>query len=180
MSYFMHYTNQRPDGLIAAALAQAKSLASNEFKNMAYDGEFPKNGYGITTIRPYHIQAGGAGWGSSNYWLCSMAAANTWTAWIDITQTELAYEIVSGFFDLEAIPRLTELYITGDGLSMPTINVEESYAVQDISTHYFAKPFIISPQKSWQYYQKFWVAGIEREGLTGYTLAKRAFLLLRN
>lgn len=179
MSYFMHYTNQRPDGLIASAIAQAKVLAANEFKNMSFQGEFPKNGYGITTIRPYHVQAGGVGWGSSDYWSMSMAAANTWTAWIDITQTSLAYEIVTGLFNLEAIPRLTEMYFQGDGLDMPTVNVEEAYAVSDIAHFFLPAPLIFQPEKSWKYYQKFWAAGIEREGLTGYTMAKRAFLLLR-
>lgn len=179
MTYFMHYTNQRPDALIQAAITQAKALARNQFSNLAFNGEFPKTGYGITTIRPYHIQAGGTYWGSSNYWASCFAAANTWEAWIDITQTDLAFEIVTGFQNLEAVPKEVEIYVEGDGNQMPTINIEEIYSM-DVSRAFFAKPLIFSPEKAWAYYHKGSDTGIEREALLGYTLGTRAFLILRN
>lgn len=179
MSYFMRFTNARPDGVVNEAIERAKGLAKTQFKNMGFDGEFPVSGYGITTMRPYHIQAGGTNWGSSDYWASCFAASLTWENWISITQTDLAFEILTGMFNLAITPKTVEVYIQADGHQMPTINVEEMYAY-DVSRLFWKRPMVITPEKSWDFARKGLNTGVEREGLMGYTLGTRAYLILRN
>jgi hypothetical protein len=174
----MTATDEKPLAEIKMALQNAQAAAVREFSNMSYEGEWAVTGYGIATIRPYHIQAGGALWGSSNYWASCFAASNTWEAWIDITQTDLAFEIITGQFNLEASPKETEIYLVASGKSLPTMNIEEAYAL-GIQRFYWSKPVVIYPSKPWQFYHKGLDVGIEREGLSGWTMATQAFLILR-
>lgn len=178
MSYFMAYTQQRPDGEVQAAIELAKSKAIQEFSNQQFQGEYPDTGYGIVAMRPYHIQAGGTAWGSSNYWASSYAASVTWEAWINITQTELLFEILCGMWNYEAVPKTVEIYVTADGRDFPTINIEEMYAY-DVARIFWKKPLVISPKKNWAFYHKGTNTGVEREGILGYTLGTRSYLIKR-
>jgi hypothetical protein len=179
MTFFMRYTDEKPLAAIKAAIMNAQSAASREFRNMSFDGEWATSGYGITTIRPYHIQAGGANWGSSNYWASCFAASVTWEDWINITQTDLAFEIICGMFNLEASPKTTDVSLEAAGKTLPSLNIEETYAM-DISRFYWAKPVVIYPSKPWKFQHKGIDTGVEREGLVGWTMATQAFLILRN
>ena len=176
--FFMRYTNAKPGTAIKAAIGKAIQLAKADWKNAAYQGEWATGGFGITTIRPYHIQAGAANWGSSDYWASCFAASLTWEAWIDITQTDMAYEIITGFFNLEIAPKTVESYFTAAGKDLPTLNMESMYTL-DVSRLYIPQPIVIMPEKPWKYYHKGLNTGVEREGFLGYTLAKHAFLILR-
>ena len=178
MSYFMAYTQQRPDGEIQKAVDQAKSRAVQEFTNMSFQGEYPETGYGIVSMRPRHIQAGAAAWGSSNFWASCYTASVTWEAWVNITQTELAFEIICGLWNYEASPKTVEVYMTADGRDFPTINIEEMYAY-DVARIFWAKPLTISPKKAWTFWHKGTNTGVEREGIVGYTLGTRSWLILR-
>lgn len=174
----MRYSTARPDATIGKAIEDAKTMAKKEWPNQAYQGEFPDNGYGISVIRPYHIKAGAAAWGSSNYWASSYAASVTWEAWIDITQTDMAFEILTGYMNLQAVPKTVEVYIKADGREQPTLNIEEFYTY-DVARLFWKAPVVISPSKAWSFYHKGTNTGVEREGLLGYTMGPRAFLILR-
>ena len=178
MSFFLHFTDERPDPQIKQAISKTIAEAITYYKNQTYEGEWATGGIGIASIRPYHIQAGGAAWGSSNYWASSYAASVTWEAWINITQTDLAYEILTGYFNLGVAPKTVEFYHTMAGKALPTVNIEEFYAL-DVSRFYWKKPMTISPSKPWEVRHKGIDTGVEREGLTGYTVGPHSFLILR-
>jgi len=180
MSFLLKFVDDKPTAAIAAALGEIKSKAATEFRNQSFEGEWATSGYGITSIRPAHIQAGAAAWAGSHHWGASYAASETWTAWVNITQTELAYELITGIFNLEAIPKTVEVYFTMAGIDLPTLNVEALYA-EDLSRMFFQKPLYVSPSKPWTTYLKA-VGGIgtERIGMLGYTVGTHSYLILRS
>lgn len=178
MSYFMAYTQQRPDGAVQQAIELAKTKAIQEFTNLAFQGEYPETGYGIVTIRPKHVGAGYSHWSGSHWFGQSLVASVTWEDWINVLQTELAFEIITGMWNYEATPKVTEVYIQADGRDFPTLNVEEMYAY-DVARIFWAKPITISPRKQWYFYSKGINTGQERQGLLGYTLGTRSYLILR-
>ena len=180
MSFLLKFVDDKPTAAIAAAVGTVKAKAATEFKNQAFDGEWATSGYGITAIRPYHIQAGGATWAGSHHWSISYAASETWTNWINITQTDLAYELITGIFNLAALPITVEMGFQMAGITLPTLNIEAMYA-EDLSRMYFTKPISISPAKPWLLQTKA-VGGIatERLGLMGYTVGTHSFLILRS
>jgi hypothetical protein len=179
MTFFMRYTDEKPLAAIKAAIGNAQSAAAREFRNATFDGEWAQSGYGITTIRPLHVKAGGTNWGSSNYWASSYAASVTWEDWISIVQSDSAFEIIAGMFNLEASPKTLAVGLTAAGKTLPSLNIEETYAM-DISRFYWVKPIVIYPNKPWAFAHKGINTGVEREGLVGWTMATQAFLITRN
>ena len=180
MSFLLKFVDDKPTAAIAAALNDVKGKAAIEFKNQSFEGEWATSGYGITAIRPTHIQAGAAAtWGSCHAWEASYAASETWTAWVNITQTQLAFELITGIFNLEALPKTTEIYYEMAGISLPTLNIEAMYA-EDLSRMFYQKPLYVSPSKPWTMYIKgIGGTGRERLGLLGYTIGPHSFLILR-
>jgi hypothetical protein len=178
VSFFLNKVNDTPDGPVKDAIQIALQKAQGYFKNMSYDGEWPDQGYGLVTMRPYHVVAGDSHWGSSDYWASCFVASVTWEDWINITQTDLAYQIITGMFNFEIAPKDIEVYFTADGKDIPTLSIEEMYTF-DPAKVYWRKPFVVQPEKTWAFYHKGMNTGIEREGLLGYTLATRTYLILR-
>lgn len=175
----MRYSNERPDAAIKQIVDHTVGEAAKYFKNAAFKGEWATEGFGITAIRPQHVGAGNSFWGGSHYWSACYAASETWSSWISATQTDLAYEVITGLFNLEASPITSELYLRMSGVDLPTLNVEEMYAY-DISRLFFKAPVSISPTKPWDLYMKAVLGiGIERIGLLGYTVAAHPYLILR-
>lgn len=175
----MRYTNDRPDAAIKQAVDFAIQEADKFFKNSGFKGEWATEGFGITSIRPKHVAAGGGSWASSHYWGISYAASETWLAWVSLTQTDLAYEVITGLFNLEASPITSEIYMRMAGIDLPTLNIEEMYAYEE-SRIFWRKPVMISPEKSWEFNMKAVLGiGIERVGMLGYTIASHPYLILR-
>lgn len=179
MSYFLKFPGESPVGNINAALQKVIADAKKEWSNLDYGEEWATNGYGITSIRPKHVQCGGAAWGSSNFWASCFAASVTWEAWINITQTDAAFEIVTGWFDLEVSPKVAEIYFSAAGKELPSINIEDVFSFDGDTGFWFRKPLAIYPNKPWAFYRKGINTGIEREGLKGFTVATQAFLIGR-
>lgn len=180
MSFLLHYTDQRPDGAILEAINDVKREAGIFFKTQGFEGEWATGGFGIVAIRPAHVKAGASvNWGASHYWASSYAASLTWENWIDITQTDQAYEIVTGYMNLEVAPKTVEIAFKVAGKDLPSFNIEEMYAIADFSRVYFRSPLKIGPAKPWQMQHKGIDTGVEREGLIGYTVGTHAFLILR-
>jgi len=156
--------------------------AQTEWAPLKYEGEYPISGFGITELRPKHI------WGTTigNYvnatgsitWGASIATASTYFDWMNMTLTDMAYVIVSGVFDLEADPRVTEIAPTANGEDLPTVNLEQMYGL-DLARVWFEKPFAARPNNNLRIQLVARSTGIERIGLMGHTIAKRAYLILR-
>lgn len=174
----MQYTNARPDREIEKAIAAAKNRATQLWENLTWQDEYPDSGYGITPISPLHVDCGGANWGSCMYWASSFSASSVWDAWIDLIQTDAAFLVITGLWNYEAAPKACEIYFEMDGKQLPTINIEEIYSYE-VARLFLAKPFVIQPEKGWKYYHRGSAAGSEREGLLGYTIGKRSYLILR-
>lgn len=167
--------NQRPDEAIQAVINEAVAEARTKW-SQSYDAEFPRNGFGIATLMPYHVNAGGAGWGNSEFWSISIAASNTWQDWQNTTLTDDAYVVITGGFSLEAVPAITAHRVRAGGEDMPANSLEELGSL-DIARFFWKRPYFVRPGNPYIVRVKAKDAGIELFGHMGYCLGKRAFLI---
>ncbi len=174
------FIDSAPAGAVNAALVDTIAKAKAEFRTLGYEEEWATGGYGIASIRPLHMQCGSATWAGSHHWGISYATSETWTAWISITMTELAYEVITGMFNLDATPITRAIYMTASGKALPTMNIEEMYAYE-ISRMFFKKPVVIGPSRPFDFYTKC-VGAIATEnlGLTGFTIGPHGYLIIRD
>lgn len=172
-------TDKRPDAEIDNALNETIKDAKVEWAPMEYEGQYPATGYGITELRVKHVPGyGGSYWGSSHFWAECITASNAFEAWINGTLTNMAYVIVEGVFNREAVPKVYEIAPKAGGNDLPTINIEQMYTL-DVARVWFEKPFVTRPNSDLQIQNKGDNTGLERIGLLGHTLAKRAYLIIR-
>jgi len=167
--------DKKPDSAIQAAISKVVSMAQAEFKE-SFESQYPKTGFGIAELAPYHVNSGGAGWTNTNFWGASIATSNTWQDWINITLTDQAFIINTGFFDREANPIITHLRPRIGGEDMPAMNIEQFSTLEEARIFYEA-PFSVKPSSNFTMRVKADNTGQERIGLMGYCLAKRAFLI---
>jgi hypothetical protein len=169
-------TNLRPDEEINKTIKEVTDAAAKLW-NSDYDGWMPQTGFGIADLAPYHVSGGGTGWGSSEFWSASIAASNTWQDWMNHTQTELAYVIATGIFDLEANQQVTYLRPNLGVQSLPAMNIEALQSL-DIARAWFEKPWNVAPKSNLTLRMKGLNLGTERIGLLGYAVAQVPYLIL--
>lgn len=172
----LRLTDTRPDEPIEKLLQSLIDEAETEWKPSQYEGWYPSKGFGIAELAPYHCHAGGTTWLSSDYWGASIAASNTWQDWMNHTQTDMAYVMATGFFDLEPNPIVTALRPNPGGEDLPVMNIEQAFAL-DLARAYFENPWAVKPNSPFKLRIKGNDAGTERIGLVGYCIGKRAFLI---
>lgn len=171
-------TDVRPDAEIDKLLREVVANAEEEWSPLKYEGQYPVGGFGITELRPKHIRGGTHNMPSSVTWEASLGAASTYFTWMDLTLTDMAYVIQTGVFNLEASPRVTEIAPSANGQDLPTVNLEQLYAL-DLARVWLEKPFAARPNNNFKNQLVARDVGIERIGLMGYVVAKRAYLILR-
>lgn len=174
----LRLTDRRPDAKIGALINTVTKAAETEWAPLKYEGEYPIAGFGITELRPKHIRGGTHNIPSSITWEASITTASTYFSWMDLTLTDMAYVIVSGVFNLEATPRVTEIAPSANGEDLATINLEQMYAL-DLARVWFEKPFAARPNNNLKIQLVARTTGIERMGLMGHVIAKRAYLIIR-
>jgi len=172
----LRLTDERPDEEIRKAIEAVIEEAEEEWKPATFEGWYPTTGFGIQELAPFHLSAGGTGWGSSDFWAASIAASNTWEDWMNHTQTDMAFAINTGLFNREATPKITHLRPNPGGEDMPAMNIEQMYTL-DIARIFYEKPWAVKPDNSLILRMKGDNTGVERIGLLGYAIAKRAFLI---
>jgi hypothetical protein len=176
-------TNKRPDALIDSAINAAVALAKTDWEPLSYEGEFPVAGFGISEIRPYHIENTTDNipqTSNLNYWQTSQVTASTWKTWIDVTMDQDQYLVVTGVFYNEADPLITELHPIANGVDLPVINIEQAFN-ETTGKIYFSKPFIVKPRNKLtiKAYARLGAGTTvsQRIGLMGYCIAKRPRLI---
>lgn len=173
----LHLTDERPDAEIKKALDAVIADALTAWSPLPYEGYYPRNGFGITDLRPKHVNVGaGTTWGSSNYWAASHAASNTFGDWMNFTLTNQAYVIQTGVFNREAVPKTYDMVPQANGEKLPVINIEALYTL-DVARAWYSKPYAIKANNNLTIRLKAENTGVERIGLLGVCLAKRAFLI---
>jgi hypothetical protein len=83
----------------------------------------------------------------------------------------------TGIFNLETNPMVTELRPSANGLDLPTVNIEQLYAL-DLYRAWFEKPYCARPGNNIKNRLVARNVTVERIGLMGYLIAKRAYLIL--
>ena len=174
----LRLTDRRPDARIGALINSVVEAAQTEWAPLKYEGEYPIAGFGITELRPKHIRGGTHNIPEDYTWGASIATASTFFDWMNVTLTDMAYVVVSGVFNLEAAPKVTEIAPSANGEDLPTINLEQMYGL-DLARVWFEKPFAARPNNNLRIQLIARSTGIERIGLMGHVIAKRAYLIIR-
>jgi len=174
----LRLTDRRPDARIGGLIKNVVDAARKDWEPLEYEGEYPIGGFGISELRPKHIRGGTHNIPSTITWSASIATASTYFSWMDLTLTDMAYVIVSGVFNLEADPRVTEIAPSANGEDLPTVNLEQMYGL-DLARVWFEKPFAARPNNNLKIQLVARDTGVERIGLMGHVIAKRAYLIIR-
>lgn len=174
----LRLTDRRPDAEIKTLVDEVVANAETEWAPLKYEGQYPVGGFGIVELRPKHIRGGTHNIPSTITWEASIGTASTYFSWMDLTLTDMAYVIQTGVFDLEASPRVTEIAPSANGQDLPTVNLEQMHAL-DVARAWLEKPFAARPNNNFKNQLVARSTGIERIGLLGYVMAKRAYLILR-
>lgn len=172
------------DATIQAAIAEAHIY----WQPLRYEGEFPKSGFGIQALRPWHIfydctsrtMTGTYGSTTGAFWTFSFAAASTVYSIINnITTSERAYLCIEGFFSRQPDPKVTEVQFVINAEETPQINIEEMYC-WDLAEAWLNKPFYIKPGTQLTMRAIASDASTpESFGILGHTIAKRPYLFSR-
>lgn len=179
----LRLTDVRPDAEIDKLVKDVIKNAETEWSPLVYEGYYPAAGFGITELRPKHVvktvdATGFSMFASSISWGASIETASTFFKWIDCTLTDMAYIIQTGVFNLEATPRVTEIAPSANGQDLPTVNLEQMYGL-DLARAWHEKPFAARPNNPLTDQLVGRTTGVERIGLLGYLIAKRAYLIIR-
>lgn len=182
----LEYTDEKPDKTIEKAVRAAIADAEANFAPLKFEGEYPVSGIGISELRPYHVENTTLNipqTSNLNYWQTSQLTGSTWSDWINVTLDKDLYIVVTGIFDLEATPNVTEVAPSANGLDLPVVNVEQSFGLQEARV-WFPKPFVVKPDNVLriQLYGRTATPATtsERIGLMGYAIAKRSKLITRS
>jgi hypothetical protein len=174
-------TDPKVDGIVKGAINTAIADAEKLWAPEKFDGPYAVGGFGITRLEKWHLAPNAAGTDAgtavyTNSWLLSIGTARTWSQVMSDTITDSAYPIICGIFNLDAAPDVTHLQIIADGVTYPSLQVEEIYG-WDVATAYFSHPIIVRPEKNFQVKARAETAGQKQFGLLGWTIAKRGYLI---
>ena len=172
----LHVLEESPDEVIANAIQDVIEDAEKLWEPLTYEGEYPTTGFGISTLRPYHV--GDPNASNYNWWDIAVASANTWQDWLNTTIDEKLYVIVCGLFNTSAAPGITEVAFKANGQDLPVQNIEPMYTFEkDAGKAWFSSPFVVKPEGNLtsRIYGK--TAQTENLGLLGFAIAKRALLI---
>ena len=150
--------------------AQIKFDAKNE-------GEYPKGGIGVSTLRPYHVEGNSLPHTSSyNTWSTTIGTAYTWEDWINLTVDDDLYILPTGLFNRTLSPAVTEIWGKADGRDMAVQNIEQLYA-WEMPFGYFSKPFQVGPSKAFE--MEIYGSRAQEEfiGLLGFAIARTNVLI---
>ena len=174
----LRLTDVRPDAEIEKLLKSTVADAEVDWEPLKYEGHYPAAGFGITELRPRVLKEGSVdNFPSTQYWAASIAASLTWQSWFDLTLTDMAYVMPTGVFNSEVSPMVTELRPSANGIDLPTVNIEQLY-VLDLARAWFEKPYCARPGNNIKNRLVARNSGVERIGLMGFMIAKRAYLIL--
>lgn len=180
-------TNSSPDAAINQAVQGAIQDALSNFAPLSFDGEYPKNGFGIAALRPKDLAVTNqataalqASVASSIVWgPLSATTTSVWADWINLNVDNRIYPIITGVWYAEPTPNITAIRFKANGEDCPVLDIEE-LQTYDVSYMFLEKPIVIKPGNAINVrYAAIAVKGTrENIGLLGYTLAKRAYLIL--
>jgi len=167
----LRFTDERPDEAIEDTINAVINDATTRWDPMEYEGEYPTTGFGIANLRPRHVNISVDYWGNTNL------TGNTWTQWCNAKMNKDSFVIVTGIFNKEASPQVTQMYTQANGQDLPIVSVEELDTL-DVARAWFPQPFYVKPDNKLviQLYNKG-SAKREQFGLLGYVVAKRAVLI---
>lgn len=157
---------------IESTIKDAKAKFDDDFQ-----GEYPKGGLGISTLRPFHVQDGTTYPDAVvNNWRTTIGTAETWEDWINVTLNRNLFIICSGLFNRTLNPALLEIWFKASGRDTAVQNIEQMYTWEECFA-YWSKPFQVGPEKKLesQLYGK--VAQVELMGLLGFTVGRTEILI---
>ena len=125
--WLLSIINKSPLEDIQAAIDNTIDLAEQKFDEK-FEGEYPKGGIGISTLRPFHVQDGTTYPDAVlNNWRTTIGTAETWEDWINLTLERNTYIICSGLFDRTLSPALLEIWFKATGRDSAVQNIEEMF-----------------------------------------------------
>lgn len=171
--WYLRIINRSPESAIQNTIDEQVKLANEDWK-LSYDGEHPKGGMALVTLRPYHVDntahtlpdAGGY-----ETWNIVIATAYTWQNWISTTIDQKVYIVVTGIFNRTQNPSVTELKFTADNLTLAVQNCEMMYCWEE-QVAFFSAPFGVKKEKAFTARCYGRRAQTEMLGLTGFAVVK--------
>ena len=122
---FLANVNETPDARIREIVNMAIDQATNEFSPSKYEGQFPRNGFGIQELRSKHIGgwAGTGGASAADGWILSINAGSqhTFISWFDVTVNQDCYLIITGLFNLTPNAKALGVKFTANGEELPIV-----------------------------------------------------------
>jgi hypothetical protein len=173
----------KADAIVQQAVATTIADAERLWAPEKFDGVYPTKGFGIKRLEKFDLApSSAAAQGSgpfTNSWILSITTAKTWVcSYADPAVSDSSYLIITGIFNYDASPDVSDIQIIADGVEYPTMNIEEMYG-WDIATAYLSHPIIVRPEKTINVYTRAETAGRKNFGLLGYVVGKRSYIIGR-
>lgn len=168
MSY-LNVTEERPDQAIRELLSATIRAGEAEFSPLRFEGEYPTDGFGVSELRPRHVGIARAFW--------QMTVTTSFADWINDTEGTDAFRVVTGLLNMTLDPSTAEVFPSVNGKDLPRVNVEPIYADRQKAFAWFSKPYACRPSNNITIQAIGRVAQTERQGLLGYAVAKRSYLI---
>lgn len=153
---------------------------SEEKFDQAFGGWLPaSNQFGIAPLRPKLIGKSDNRW----IWTDSTSASSNWSAEDSFVSSHALLTdeliLIYGYFNLEPVPNILELWIQPGSDKFPIWNVEQ---MRVTGQNYFLlpEPLIIEPRSTFQILastRSLTVAAVEEAGLLGYQFCPKAKLI---
>ena len=174
--WLLEHTNKRPDENIQKTIDTVVEDAKDKW-GLKFEGEYPTNGIGISTLRPVHVETATLPNPTRlNSWRIAIAAVQTWQDWVNVALDQNTYVINAGIFDITPNPAMTECGFRANGQDLPVQNIESMFAFEK-PLAFWSKPFAVSPENNLTARIYGNVAQTELAGFLGFAVAKRLILI---
>lgn len=173
--WLLEHINKRPDEAIQKAIDKAVDDAENKW-GISFEGEYPRNGIGISTLRAFHVEGNSLPFATANQWRVAITAANTWQNWTNASLNENLYVIHAGVFNTTANPSFDECAFKANGQDLPVQCIESMYTYEK-PLAWWSKPFIVAAENNLTGRIKGRAIQTDDAGYLGFTVAKRLILI---
>ncbi len=161
-------TRDTADPEIQTALNEIIRQARTTFSPLAYDGAYPKGGFGVAELGPRHVGI------ANDFW--QMTVTTSFANWINKNLGTDVFVLVTGIFNRAVDPATTAIQVTANGNQLPVTTIESLYAT-DQARGWFSEPFASRPSSNLTIAAIGKFAATEPLGLLGYVVAKRSYLI---
>ena len=174
----------RLEAKLGAAIGECVGMGEIKFQQ-DFGGWYPEsNEFGISAVRPTHLNKTGAGIRNRWYWTSGASLTYNWSSSGDNFVTSFNLDdnevlLVYGYFNLSPVPNTIEIQIKPGNVTLPVMQLQPM-RMKNEQYLFFPQPIVVSPRSPFEVRAAcLAISTAEEAGLLGYFFASASTLITR-